>query len=191
MPNPSDPSMEVEDNSLKSVFERDLLFTGKEIAGDDRNDFLKELGSELKDKLRFDIFGMFGQPPVWGANYERALAGSKMALNLNRNEGWHLYSSDRIAHLIGSGILTFVSDRGGMQKFFSDQEVVYFHDRADLREKIIYFNEHDDERRRVAAAGRARYHRMFSGQRTLKFMVETLLNQPYSEDYEWAEEVYR
>lgn len=191
MPNPSDSSMEIEDNSRKVNFARDLLFTGKEIAGDDRNHFLKELDAELKDKLRFDIFGMFGKPPVWGADYERTLAESKMALNLNRKEGWPLYSSDRIAHLIASGILTFVSDRGNMQKFFSDKEVVYFHDRADLRDKIIYFNENDAERRRVAAAGRAKYHAMFSGRRTLKFMVETLLNQSYSEDYEWADEVYR
>ncbi len=191
MPNPSDSSMEVEDNSQKAGFARDLLFTGKEIAGDDRNEFLRELAGELRDKLRFDIFGMFGNPPVWGADYERALAESKMSLNLNRKEGWPLYSSDRIAHLIASGILTFVSDRGNMQKFFSDQEVVYFHDRDDLRDKIIYFHQHDDERRRVAAAGRARYHRMFSGSRTLKFMVETLMHQPYSEDYEWADEVYR
>lgn len=191
MPNPSDSCMEIEDNSQKESFARDLLFTGKEIAGDDRNDFLRELSTELKDKLRFDIFGMFGNPPVWGANYEETLAGSKMALNLNRKEGWPLYSSDRIAHLIASGILTFVSDRGNMQKFFSDKEVVYFHDRAELRDKIIYFNEHDDERRSVAAAGRAKYHKMFSGRRTLKFMVETLLNKPYSEDYEWSDQVYR
>ena len=191
MPNPSDSSMEVEDNSQKTSFTRDLLFTGREMAGDDRNEFLRELGAELKDKLRFDFFGMFGNPPVWGADYERALAESKMSINLNRKEGWPLYSSDRIAHLIASGILTFVNDRGNMQKFFSDKEVVYFHDRADLRDKILYFNEHDVERRSVAAAGRAKYHRMFSGSRTLKFMVETLMNQPYSENYEWADEVYR
>lgn len=191
MPNPSDPSMEVEDNSQKTTFARDLLFTGKEIAGDDRNEFLRELAAELKEQLRFDIFGMFGNPPVWGADYEQALAESKMSINLNRKEGWPLYSSDRIAHLIASGILTFVSDRGNMQKFFSDQEVVYYHDRADLRDKILYYNQHDDQRRKVAAAGRAKYHTMFSGRRTLKFMVETLMQQPYSEDYEWADEVYR
>jgi len=191
MPNPSDTSMEVEDNSQKTSFARDLLFTGKEIAGDDRNEFLRGLAAELKGQLRFDIFGMFGNPPVWGADYERALAESKMSINLNRKEGWPLYSSDRIAHLIASGILTFVSDCGQMQKFFSDQEVVYYHDRTDLRDKILYYNQHDDQRRMVAAAGRAKYHKMFSGSRTLKFMVETLMQQPYSESYEWADEVYR
>ena len=191
MPNPSDPSMEVEDNSRKTAFARDLLFCGKEIAGDDRNDFLRTLASNVQGKLRFDIFGMFGNPPVWGANYERALAESKMALNLNRKEEWPLYSSDRIAHLMGNGLLTFLSDRGSMQKFFSDREAAFFHDLGDLQEKILYFQAHDDERRAVAAAGRAKYHRLFSGERTLKFMLETLLNEPYSEAYEWADNVYR
>ena len=43
----------------------------------------------------------------------------------------------------------------------------------------------------VAAAGRARYHQLFDSRRTLKFMIETLLNEPYSEDYEWADHVFR
>ncbi|MDD2598062.1 MAG: hypothetical protein PHO37_02390 [Kiritimatiellae bacterium] len=34
MPNPSEISMGVEDNSQKTSFVRDLFFTGKEIAGD-------------------------------------------------------------------------------------------------------------------------------------------------------------
>lgn len=191
MPNPSETCMEVEDNSQKTIFERDLLFVGKEMAGDERNELLKDLHAEVQNKMKFDIFGMFGNPPVWGAEYERVLASTRMALNLNRNEGWYLYSSDRIAHLMGSGILTFISDRGGMQKFFSESEVAFFHDRDDLTEKVIYFNEHDEQRRSMAAAGRDKYHKLFNSARTLKFMVETLMNEPYSEDYEWAEEVYR
>ena len=43
----------------------------------------------------------------------------------------------------------------------------------------------------VASAGRAKYHALFNGARVLKFMVETLLGEPYSEPYEWAEAVYR
>lgn len=191
MPNPSDTSMEVEDNSGKQSFERDLLFCGKEIAGDDRNEFLRTLAASLEGRLRLDLFGMFGNPPVWGANYEKVLAGSKMALNLNRKEGWPLYSSDRIAHLMGNGLLTFLSDKGQMQRFFSDREAVFFGGESDLAEKVLYFQEHDQERRAVASAGRARYHQLFDSERVLKFMLETLLNEPYSESYEWSDEVYR
>jgi spore maturation protein CgeB len=191
MPNPSDPAMEGEDNSRKTAFAWDLLFCGKEIKGDARNLLLKAAQNTLDGKLRFGVFGMFGRPPVWGANYEQALAESKMALNLNREEGWPLYSSDRIAHLMGNGLLTFLSDRGQLQKFFSDQEAVFFHDTPDLCEKILYYQNHDNERQRIAAAGRARYHQLFNSSRVLKFMVETLLDVPYSEAYEWADQIYR
>ena len=49
----------------------------------------------------------------------------------------------------------------------------------------------DGERAAIAAAGREKYHRIFSGARVLRFMVETMTGEKYSEDYEWAEEVYR
>jgi len=191
MPNPSDAAMEVENNAAKSEFRRDLVFCGKELANDDRNDFLRQLKRDLDGRMRFDTPGMFGAAPVWGADYELTLAESKMALNLNRMEGWPLYSSDRIAHLMGDGLLTFLSDRGGMQRFFGDHQVAYFHDRGDLAEKILHYQTHDDERRAVAAAGRQAYHAMFDSARVLKFMVETLLGESYSESYEWADQVYR
>ncbi|MBP5319632.1 MAG: glycosyltransferase family 1 protein [Kiritimatiellae bacterium] len=191
MPNPADPAFEVADNSKTDTFKHDLLFCGKEIPGDFRNGFLREIQRELQGRLRFDIFGMFGNPPVWGADYERVLTESKMSINLNREEDWPLYSSDRIAHLMGSGILTFQSAKGHFQKFFTEREIVFYDGVKDLVEKILYYHTHDEERRAIAAAGRAKYHRIFSGARTLRFMVETLMGTPYSEPYEWADEVYR
>lgn len=191
MPNPSDGSMEKANNSLKTDFARDLVFCGKELPYDDRTELLRHLVDTLNGRLRFDIFGMFGHPPQWGANYEAMLSDSKMALNINRKEGWPLASSDRIAHLMGNGLLTFLSDKGQMQKFFSDKDVVFFKDAGDLTEKVLYFHAHDEKRRAVAASGRARYHQLFDSSRVLKFMLETLFHEPYSEAYEWADDVYR
>ena len=114
-----------------------------------------------------------------------------MSLNLNRREGDKWYSSDRIAHLMGYGILTFQSARNQMQRFFTDDETVYFDGPGDLAEKILWFNAHDAERARTARAGRIKYHALFNGARVLKFMVETLYGAAYSEPYEWSEEVYR
>ena len=78
-----------------------------------------------------------------------------------------------------------------MQRFFSDDETVYFDGPGDLAEKILWYNGNDEARARVAGAGRRRYHELFGGARVLKFMVETLYGVDYSEPYEWAEEVYR
>jgi len=41
------------------------------------------------------------------------------------------------------------------------------------------------------AKGRAFYHEHLSGQRITKFMIETTLNQPYSHNYIWKNEIYK
>ncbi len=191
MPNPSDPSMENQDNGKKSAFERDLFFAGNPREGDPRLEFISAIKPQLEDKLRMNLFGMYGNPSIWGAKYEEVLASSKMSLNLNRKEGDKWYSSDRIAHLMGYGILTFQSSKNRMQDFFTDRETVYFDGPTDLVEKVLYFNEHDAERSSIASAGREKYHKLFNGERVLKFMVETMFGEAYSQSYEWAEEVYR
>jgi hypothetical protein len=189
MPNPSDLSMECEDNGAKSVFDRDLFFAGNPREGDPRWDLLAEVLPKIEGRLKCEVFG--GKNGIWGARYEEVLAGSKMSLNLNRREGDKWYSSDRIAHLMGYGILTFQSSKNQMDRFFSERETVFFDEAGDLAEKILYYNSHDGERAAIASAGRVKYHRIFSGERVLKFMVETMTAEKYSEDYEWAEEVYR
>lgn len=71
-------------------------------------------------------YGILGGPPVWGQAYDQIIANSKMALNLNREEGWPLYSSDRLSQLLGNGILTYLWDKGDMRRSFGEQHVVYF-----------------------------------------------------------------
>ena len=190
MPNPSDPSMENQDNGAKTDFARDLFFAGNPREGDPRWDLLRDLLPKIEGSLRVEIFGA-DRPSIWGADYEDVLATSKMSLNLNRREGDLWYSSDRIAHLMGFGILTFQSSKNGMQRFFTNQETVWFDGAADLAEKILRYQADDAARAAVASAGRAKYHALFNGARVLRFMVETMLGEPYSEPYEWAEEVYR
>ena len=166
MPNPSDTSMEHGDNSQKTSFGRDLFYAANPRQGDPRLAFLDELRPLIEGKMRAEFFGI-DSPSVWGARYEEILASSKMSLNLNRKEGDKWYSSDRIAHLMGYGILTFQSSANGMQDFFTDRETVFFDGPGDLAEKLGWYNCHDGERASVAGAGRAKYHAMFNGARVL------------------------
>jgi hypothetical protein len=194
MPNPVDPSMESSDNSLlpSGDLARDFFFAGTPQEGDPRMTVIRDLKEALKDcrDMRCDFFGI-DRPVVLGAEYENVLRTSKMSVNLNRRDELKWYSSDRIAHLMGSGILTFQSSRGRFQDFFGDDECIFYDSTPELVEKIVWFNAHDDERRRIAGAGRRTYHRLFSGARVLKYMIETLFGETYSEPYEWRSEVYR
>ena len=165
-PNPSDPSYETEDNSLKTEFSYDLFFAGRPADDDERKDVLAKLLPKIDKNVRLGFFGM-GRPLVVGRAYEEALAASKMGLSINRFEGWKWYASDRITHLMANGILTFQYDGNSMQDFFTKDETVYFHSPDDLAERISWYNTHDETRRVVAAAG-----------------------ESHSEQYEWAKEIY-
>ena len=189
-PNPSDPAFETEDNAAKTAFEHDLFFAGRPALADQRKELLDALLPRLDPSVRLGFFGM-GRPLVIGRAYEEAIAASKMGLSINRFENWKWYASDRITHLMGNGVLTFQYDGNAMQDFFSERETVYFHTPEELAEKIAWYHAHDDERRAVAAAGRARYHALFDARRVLKYMIETVCGEAYSEPYEWAKEVYR
>ncbi len=194
MPNPADPSMETGDNSRKTSaeFDRDFFFAGIPREGDPRFEVMQAVREALKTSgvMRYDFFGM-DRPAVLGADYEDVLLGSKMSINLNRRDDWKWYSSDRIAHLFGNGILTFMSDNGQMRDFFGDGDCVFYSDTRELIDKLFWYNDHDAERRRIAGNGREKYHRMFSGARVLKYMIETMFGEEYSQPYEWRGEVYR
>ena len=72
-----------------------------------RETFVKKLVN-LNDQVRFNLFGLNNKQPVWAENFRSELNKSKMALNLSQGKPLKFYSSDRIAQLIGNGILTFI-----------------------------------------------------------------------------------
>ncbi len=189
-PNPSDPSFEVEDNSAKTAFTYDLFFAGRPAMADRRRRLLDDLRPRLDPALRLGFFGM-GQPLVLGRDYEEAIAASKMGLSLNRFPDGKWYESDRITHLMGNGVLTFLYDAHQLTDFFSERETAFFHTAEELAEKIAFYQAHDDARRAVAAAGRAKYHALFDARRVVRYLVEAALDEPFSRPYEWAHEFLR
>lgn len=181
IPNATDPAIDHFDNSQKTEFERDLMYCGKGDKTDERYPLIVSLHDKLKDQLRFDTHGIYGKPDVWGEGYERIMSTSKMALNLNRVEGWPLYSSDRIAQLMGNGLLTFIWDKGDMRRLIGDEHAVFFKNEDELVRKAIEFQNNDAMRQQVAAAGRAYYHEHFSAQRITQYMLDRALrNTPKS-----------
>jgi spore maturation protein CgeB len=192
LPNMCDGTMEWEDVSQKEDFKYDLFFAGHDCPGDERVKLIRELDSLVSDKIRFGLFGTCSHPPISGSDYEVALLSSAMALSLNRREGWKWYSSDRLAHLMGRGILAFISSQSGYQAFFKDgQEAVFFDNAKDLSEKILYYAANPEKRKAVASAGRKKYHALFNASRVLNYIIETLYGNESAKEYEWSSEVYR
>ena len=61
---------------------------------------------------------MENKQPVWADDFKNKVKLSKMALNLSQGKPLKYYSSDRIAQLIGNGILTFVEKSTKLNRFF-------------------------------------------------------------------------
>ena len=172
IPNPVDSSIENLKNDENHDFPIDLLFCGIDKGESERTQTIRYLQEHLHD-INFSIYGSLGNPPIYGNNYIKALANSKMGLNISRRNNIFLYSSDRIAQLTGNGILTFTPDTPGMRELYTEDEVVYFSSHHELMEKVQYYKTHDDERIRIARNGRLKSHDKFNSSAVARYITNT------------------
>ncbi len=191
IPNPVDPSMECFDNSAKGLDELpiDLIFCSNSNEHTRRLEIVKSLKENLNPAINFKTYGSFGEPPIWGHDYDAALAQSRMALNLNRQEGHYWYSSERMAQLAGNGILQFAHQSGGFQDLMPAETLAYFVDEHDLRKQIEAFHYNDEQRRSWAANARRFFHTEMNTTLFSQYIVEASLLQPFSHDYVWARDI--
>jgi len=152
----------------------DLFFAGHFVRDqvDTRPAFLAELTRRLSG-LRLGFFGgAVGKPPLEGARYLETLARSRIGLSLDREDNHHLYASARMAHYLGSGLLTLVRSGKGFEEFFDDTEVAWFTDVEEAIAAVERYAADDAARRRVAEAGWRKAHAWFSVEKVAAYMIE-------------------
>lgn len=189
MPNPVDPAVENLNNAVRTDLPIDLLFCSNSTDYTKRLETVKFLKDELGDELNFKTYGSFGEPPVWGRDYDRALAQTKMGLNLNRQEGDYWYSSARMAQLAGNGILQFTHSGPRFDELLPPESAVYFDDDEDLLAKIREFHRDDAKRQAWAAKAREFFHSEMNNTLNSQYILESALLIPFSHDYVWARDI--
>ncbi len=189
MPNPVDPAVETLNNARRTDLAIDLLFCSNSNDYTQRLELVRTLKDALQDELTFKTYGSFGDPPVWGRDYDRALAATKMGLNLNRQEGLYWYSSARMAQLAGNGILQFTHSGPRFDELLPEESVVYFDDGDDLLKKIRDFHHDDDMRRSWASRARDYFHQEMNNTLYAQYILEASLLLPFSHDYVWAGDI--
>ena len=157
---------------------------------------------ENSGKVDIDYYGMNGKPEIMSAHYFNALGKSKMGLNISAattterpepaaEEELYLYSSDRIAHYMGNGLLTFATRGNHLEELFDeDKELIFFGGQEELLNKVVYYKKNEGERQKIAEAGWKKYHACYNEKLIAKFIVETALGQTLSENYAWPTETY-
>ena len=192
IPNPADKSFETLKNyqtnpendlffAMSHGVHRGVLKKGKD---DDREKILKKLMKE-DNKIKYDFYGLNTKQPIWGNNFLNILSNSKMALNLSRGKPIKYYSSDRIAQLMGNGLLTLIDEKTFYSDFFTKKELITYKNYSDLVEKIQRYKKNDKERKLIAKNGREKYLKFFNSTLVAKFILSKTLDLPVKNKFLW------
>jgi glycosyltransferase involved in cell wall biosynthesis len=146
----------------------------KEGFEDNRVKFLEKLVKKTP-KIKHDFRGFKNKQPIWGNDFYEALINSKMGLNLSRGIPTKYYSSNRIASIIGNGLLTFVDKKTQLNDFFTNKEVVFYNSIDDLASKIKFYSKNDKLRIKIAKQGKRKYFKLFNEKKVTKFIIDVSL----------------
>ena len=193
IPNPVDETFENLNVYSNKFYKYDLFFalshgvhrgTLKKGKNDNREFFLRNLLNQ-NSEIRFNLLGINNHQPIWAENFRRELSKSKMALNLSQGRALKFYSSDRLAQLVGNGILTFVDIKTKLNKLFSNKEVVFYKDIKDLSKKINFYKNSHTERNRIAQAGMKKYHKDMNSTIVASYIINKTLKINKNKKYFW------
>lgn len=191
IPNPADPSIDTLQCFAGSDQPFDFLCAvGAETSSTSRGRFLREIEARVPE-ARCAFYGLDERPALQGMAYYDAIASTRMGLNLNREEGYPLYSSDRLAQYAGNGLLVFVARSTGYDEIFSDEEFAFYRDQDELADKLRHFLKNDGERRRIARNGHERYHAFFSERLVARYIEDVMAGGALSHAYAWPTELHK
>ncbi len=193
MPNPVDSSFENLEIYKNKIPKYDLFFAlshgvhrGSLKKGkiDLREIFLKKL-KDINNQLKFNFFGVDNKQPIWAEDFKNELYKCKMALNLSQGSPLKYYSSDRIAQLIGNGILTFIDVRTKLNKIFTNKEVIFYKDIKDLSKKIYKYKNSAYLRNKIAKNGMKKYHKYMNSEKVASFIIDSTFDTKFKKKYFW------
>lgn len=142
-------------------------------------------GALAEKGLKPDFRGFDGRRGVFGARYFDAIGNARMGLNLNRRNDQYLYSSDRLAHYTGCGLLTFTDRETRLDELYGEDEMVFYDSPGDAADKAAYYTENDAERRRIAENGHRKAHDCFNERLVTRFIAETTFGEKLTAGYAW------
>ncbi|WP_435152357.1 glycosyltransferase [Candidatus Pelagibacter bacterium nBUS_44] len=155
---------------------RAVLKTGTE---DTRVKFLDKLVKKIPN-IKYDFYGFSNKQPIWGNDFNNQLINSKMGLNLSRGKPTKYYSSNRIASIMGNGLLTFIDEKVQMNDFFTKNEIIFYKNINDLSEKIKFYSTNDKLRQKIAKKGKEKYFKLFNESKISKYFIDISLGNESS-----------
>lgn len=191
-PNPVDAGIAVRDLSLaaRGDVPFDAVFLGTGIERRDHQ--VRALQGALPPDVRFLASGgVLGTARLSGPAYLEQLASATMSPNLPLDDTVpvdFLYSSDRIAHLLGHGIVPFCPAESRLETLYEDGIVAY-QGIEDLAAQMAELAADDDRRRQIAAVGRRIGLERTGAERVARYMLDLVLGDGPTIDYGWPSDL--
>ena len=190
MPNPTDKTIETGRAFEIRDPEWDLVFPSspKSVREFDNrlmktSDIIERISKNI-DMNKVLFSRVMGESLV-GAEYQRVFSNTAMGLNINRSNHDYLYSSDRMAHLMGNGALALMDERTGFGDLFGKDEIVFYKDEDELYKKIDYYRNNPEERMEIAKKGWAKYHEFFNEKLIAKYITDLMFDEFDAGNFPW------
>jgi hypothetical protein len=190
MPNPVDPAIET-----ARAFEVDLPLVDLILpVGDDSprhlgdgrrrpSQIAGDLGARLAN-LRLATPGL-GSPRLRGLRYFEALQSARMGWALSRYSDQPWYASDRMAHMLGCGLLTLLDAKSGFRDVYTDDDVVFYQDLEDLSATLANLLGDDARARAMAQKGWEKTWAVFEVGRVFHYLLDQIYRDGGSAETAW------
>lgn len=195
IPNIIDPGMECYTSFAQNQHDWDVFFACGRAASE--SGFRRTLPQAIRTKhpeIRLTLRSAEIGTQLWGSAYMQTLGASRMGLNLSRSttengtgtpDDLYMYSSDRISHLVGNGVLTF-SQRGFLlEALFTEDEMVFFSTEEEFFDKLMFYHTHPTAWRTIAAAGHRRAHSCYTAQLAAAYIADIATTGKPAQTYPW------
>jgi hypothetical protein len=190
MPNPVDRAIETPRAFEAEQMSTDLILP----VGDDSP---RQLGdrrrppSQIADDLRSRLPALrlttpgLGSPRLRGRRYFEALQGARMGWALSRYSDQPWYASDRMAHMLGSGLLTFLDAKCGFEQVYAEDEVVFYTGLEDLVPKLAALLQDDARARATAEKSWRKTWAVFEVGRVFDYLLDQLYREGGAKETPW------
>ena len=152
---------------------------------DSRLKFIQDLLNKSINNLNFHFFGLFGEQPIWNYDFNKELMICKTALNLSRGGPNKYASSNRIATLMGNGVLPFIHEKVKYQDFFDNDEIITYKNSTDLISKLSSIKDKKKKIIKSSKNAKKRYYDIFNNSIVADFLVYKIFNNTKKFNYIW------
>ncbi len=153
----------------------DVVFLGSYLGQGERIEYIKKINESFPVTVfswnyqEWEKIGIKANPPVWGREFNKIIAESKIVLGFNVNPHCWGYWSNRVGKVIQAGGFLLQQYAPGMELMIGDR-ADYFSSPEEAIEKISYYLARNDKRREFFWRGQ-----ICEGEFTSKYRVKQLM----------------